>query len=72
MIETFVTYVSAQTRVNVFRMDETATASGIKTAGSVPKTKSRMIRAPRPPIIASSSTLGPPEPPCALASDRGS
>jgi hypothetical protein len=38
MIETLVMYVSTQTSVKVLRIDEIATASGIPTAGSVPKT----------------------------------
>ncbi len=59
MIETFVRYVSTQTSVKVLRIAETAIASGIPTAGSVPKTKSRMTRAPAPPISASVKTLGP-------------
>ena len=40
-----------------------ATSNGIAIAGSVPKTKSRMISAPSPPISASSKTLGPFESP---------
>jgi hypothetical protein len=60
MIETSVTYVSAQTSVNVLRTAATATAIGIRTAGSVPKTNSRITSAPRPPITPSSGTLGPP------------
>ena len=71
MIETFVMYVSAQTSVNVLRIAAAATATGIRIAGSVPKTKSRMMIAPRPPIIASTRTL-PPPPPCVLASSSGS
>ena len=47
--------------VNVFRIDTTATRIGTIIAGSVPKTNSRMISAPRPPIIASVRTLGPPD-----------
>ena len=57
------TYVSAQTSVNVLRIDAIATSSGIAIAGSVPKTKSRMTSAPSPPISASSRTLGPLESP---------
>ncbi len=49
MIETSVMYVSPSTQRNVVRIDETATSSGISTAGSVPKTKSRIRRAPTPP-----------------------
>ena len=56
-------YVSSQTSVNVLRMLTVATMSGIATAGSVPKTKSRMISAPTPPISTSVSTLGPSPPP---------
>src|SRR2546429_7715530 len=63
MIETFVTYVRAQTSVNVLRIDEIATASGIAIAGIVPKTKSRMTSAPAPPMNASVTTLGPLPPP---------
>jgi hypothetical protein len=63
LIETEVTYVSAQIRVNVFRIATAAIASGIATAGSVPKTKSRMTSAPAAPISASVRTLGPFEPP---------
>ena len=62
-IDTSVTYVSNQTSVNVLRIDATAVTSGIATAGTVPKTKSRITSAPRPPISASSSTLGPLESP---------
>ena len=58
--------------MKVFRIAAIATTIGISTAGSVPNTKSRMISAPMPPIIASSSTLGPPPDPCVLASSRGS
>ena len=58
MIETSVTYVSSQISVNVFRIDAIAISSGIATAGSVPKMKSRMISAPSAPISASTSTLG--------------
>ena len=43
MSETSVMYVSAQMSVNVFRIDAIAITIGISTAGSVPKTKSRMI-----------------------------
>ena len=57
--------------MNVFRIDVSAMASGIPTAGSVPKTNMRMISAPTPPIIASVSTLGPVPPPLD-ASWRGS
>src|SRR5437764_962769 len=60
MIETLVTYVSAQTSVKVFRIAAIATTIGIRTAGSVPNTNRRMISAPSPPISPSSSTLGPP------------
>ncbi len=56
-------YVSAQIRVNVFRIEATAISSGISTAGNVPKTNSRMTVAPRPPIRASVRTLGPFESP---------
>ena len=45
--------------VNVLRIEAIATAIGIATAGSVPKTKSRITSAPAPPISASVSTLGP-------------
>ena len=70
MIETSVRYVSSQTSVNVLRIDASATTSGISTAGSVPKTKRRMISAPRPPISASNSRLEPP--PESLASPSAS
>ena len=40
MIETSVTYVSSQTSVNVLRIEVSAMASGIATAGSVPNTNS--------------------------------
>ncbi len=63
MIDTFVMYVRIQTSVNVLRIDATAIAIGINTAGSVPKTKNRITSEPRPPIIASVSTLGPCPPP---------
>ena len=50
--------------MKVFRIAAIATTIGISTAGSVPKTKNRITRQPRPPISASVSTLGPPlEPP---------
>jgi hypothetical protein len=58
--------------VNVLRIAATATTIGISTAGRVPKTNRRITSAPRPPIRASSSTLGPPLPPCELASSSGS
>ena len=63
MIDTFVRYVRNQTSVNVLRIEATATASGIAMAGIVPKTKSRMTSAPRPPMSASVMTLGPLPPP---------
>ncbi len=63
MSETFVMYVSAQISVNVLRIDAIAMRSGMTTAGSVPKTKRRMIVAPSPPMSASVSTLGPLESP---------
>ena len=44
----------------------------MNTAGSVPKTKSRMMSAPMPPITASSRTLELPPPPWLLASSSGS
>ena len=44
----------------MLRIAATATASGISTAGSVPKTKKRITSAPTPPISASVNTLGPP------------
>ena len=47
----------------VVRIAPRAIASGIATAGSVPKTKSRITSAPAPPISASVRTLGPPEDP---------
>ena len=50
----------------MLRIDATATISGIAMAGSVPKTNNRMISAPKPPIAASVSTLGPLPPPAAL------
>ena len=71
MIETLVMYVSAQTSVKVFRIDAIAIATGMSTAGSVPKTKNRITSAPAPPISASVRTLGPP-PPSPLASTSGS
>jgi hypothetical protein len=49
--------------VKVLRIDATAIAIGIRTAGSVPKTKKRMTSEPRPPISASVRTLGPLLPP---------
>ena len=60
MIETSVMYVRIQTSVNVLRIEATAVTSGIAIAGSVPKTKKRMISAPSPPISASPRTDGPP------------
>ena len=72
MIETFVMYVSPQTSVKVFRIAAIATTIGISTAGSVPKTNSRITSAPRPPITASSRTLEPPLEPCIDASSSGS
>src|ERR671935_39853 len=72
MIDTLVMYVSAQTSVKVFRIAATATTIGISTAGSVPKTKSRITSAPRPPITASSKTLELPPEPCVEASSSGS
>ena len=63
MIDTFVMYVRIQTSVNVLRIDAMAITIGISTAGSVPKTKKRITRQPRPPISASVSTLGPVLPP---------
>ena len=57
--------------VNVLRIAAAATAIGIRTAGSVPKTKRRITIAPRPPMIASTRTL-PLPPPCVLASSSGS
>ena len=53
MIETSVMYVSAHTSVKVLRIEAIATTSGISTAGSVPKTKSRIRSAPSPPMSAS-------------------
>ncbi len=72
MIETLVMYVRNQTSVKVLRIDAIATTIGISTAGSVPNTKRRITSAPRPPITASSSTLGPPLSPWVLASSSGS
>jgi hypothetical protein len=43
--------------VKVLRIAATATTSGIKTAGSVPKTNRRMISAPMPPINVSTRAL---------------
>ena len=43
----------------MFRIEAIAVSSGIATAGSVPKTNSRMISAPSPPMIVSPSTEGP-------------
>ena len=71
MIETSVMYVNAQTSVNVLRIAATATTSGSSTAGSVPKTNSRITSAPRPPISASNRTLEPPLEPCFVASSSG-
>ena len=51
----------------MFRIDAIATAIGISTAGSVPKTKNRITSAPAPPIIASVTTLGPVPPPAESA-----
>ena len=48
--------------MKVFRIDDTAIASGSVIAGSVPKTKNRMISAPRPPISASTRTPVPASP----------
>jgi hypothetical protein len=45
---------------------------GISIAGSVPKTKKRITRAPAPPISASVITLGPFESPPEDASSSGS
>ena len=60
MIETSVTYVSAQMqRERVQDRGDAAIASGITTAGSVPKTKSRMMSAPMAPISVSARTPGP-------------
>src|SRR5436190_11655911 len=64
MIETSVTYVSAYTHRKVVRIDAAAIASGSPTAGKVPKTKRRMIRAPTAPMSVSVRTPGPLEPPC--------
>ena len=64
MIETSVTYVSTYTQANVVRIEVAAIASGIATAGSVPKTKSRMMSAPMAPTSTSASTPGPLVPPC--------
>src|SRR5437899_96519 len=50
MIETLVTYVSAQTSENVLRIAAIATTRGIAIAGRVPKTKNRMISAPIRPL----------------------
>src|SRR6266498_2328840 len=61
MMDTFVTYVRAQIRVNVFRIDAAAIRTGVSIAGIVPKTKSRMTSEPAPPISASVRTLGPPD-----------
>ncbi len=72
MIETLVTYVSAHTSVKVLKIAATATASGIRTAGSVPNTNSRTTSAPTPPITASTRTLDPPPAPCLLASSSAS
>src|SRR5262245_23144828 len=61
MIDTSVTYVSAQINVNVFKIDATAIKIGTTTAGNVPNTNNKMITAPTPPINASVNTLGPPD-----------
>ena len=71
MIETSVTYVRIQTSVNVLRIAASATTSGISTAGSVPKTKRRMISAPSPPISASSRTPDPWLAPSSVPSSMG-
>ena len=55
--------MSAYTQANVVRIDVAAIASGIAIAGSVPNTKSRMMSAPRAPIIVSVRTPGPLSPP---------
>ena len=44
--------------MKVLRIDAIAISSGIAIAGSVPNVNSRITRAPRPPIIASTNTLG--------------
>src|SRR2546426_7574338 len=64
MIETSVMYVSTSTHANVVRIEDAAIARGIATAGSVPKTKRRMISAPIPPSNVSRKTLGPVDAPC--------
>ena len=56
--------------MNVFRIDAIAVSSGIATAGRVPKTKSRMTSAPKPPISVSPSTDGPLLSPFAAAFDQ--
>ena len=55
----------------MLRIEAIATAIGISTAGAVPKTKKRITSAPRPPINASTSTLGP-LPPLESPSTSGS
>ncbi len=52
----------------MLRIEPTAVRSGIATAGSVPKTNSRMISAPMPPISVSPRTEGPFPPFCDAAS----
>ena len=44
--------------MKVFRIDAIATTSGIAIAGTVPNVNSRITSAPRPPISASTKTLG--------------
>src|SRR6185437_15896861 len=65
-------YVSAHTSENVLRIAAIATTTGISTAGSVPKTNSRMTTAPSAPIAASTRRLGPLLDPLALASSSAS
>ncbi len=56
----------------MFRIDATAVSSGIATAGSVPKTNSRMMSAPKPPSSVSPRTDGPELSPLAAALISGS
>ena len=55
MIETLVTWLTTHTSEKVLRIAATATASGIRTAGSVPNTNSSTTSAPMPPIAASAA-----------------
>ena len=58
--------------MKVFRIDAIATIRGIATAGSVPNTNSRMMRAPSAPIATSTRMLGPPLAPLPAACSSAS